>query len=185
MKKTKNKIAGIVLIMIFSFFYNSFVLAGTGACTSPNALVNTLDPVPSNTFVQINDGAILTRFADATVSNVTYGASWIDGADNPAFSPCVTNLYAPAFGHTLSMEGTNIVYLRYRDLIGGMYITSQWIILDSISPTTPVLVSPADSSEWDGINVILEWENGFDLSGIGDVKWNLTATRFFRALQIN
>jgi len=83
--------------------------------------------VPSNVFVLINNGATTTLFANVTITNLTYGATWIDVADNPAFSPCETNIYADLFGYTLPVAGTNTVYFRYRDVLGGYYITNQWI----------------------------------------------------------
>ena len=129
MKNTKIKKTGFFFAILFAIILNSLTFAGTGFGISPDTLVNTLDPAPSNVFVLINNGATLTLSPDVIITNLTYGAVWIDVADNPVFSPCETNTYVPSFGYTLPKEGTNIVYLRYRDVIGGSYTTNQWINL--------------------------------------------------------
>ena len=59
-------------------FLNSLTFAGAGFGISPDTLVNTLDPVPSNVFVLINGGTVTTLFANVTITNLTYGATWVD-----------------------------------------------------------------------------------------------------------
>jgi len=128
MKNTKIKRAVWLTAILFTILLNSLTFAGTGFSISPDTLVNTLDSAPSNVFVLINNGTSTTLFANVTITNLTYGATWVDVADNPAFSPCITNPYAPSFDYTLPIEGTNVVYFRYRDVLDGYYITNQWII---------------------------------------------------------
>ncbi len=129
MKNIKIKKTSWLFATLFTIILNSLTFAGTGFGLSPDTLVNTLDPAPSNVFVLINNGATTTLFANVTITNLTYSATWVDVADNPAFSPCVTNIYAPSFDYILPTEGTNIVYFRYRDVLDGSYITNQWINL--------------------------------------------------------
>ena len=127
MKNIEIKKTGFVFAIIFAIFLNSLTFAGTGFGISPDTLVNTLDPAPSNVFVLINNGVTSTLSSNVFITNLTYGATWVDVATDPAFSPCETNFYASSFGYTLPMKGTNVVYFRYRDVIGGYYITNQWI----------------------------------------------------------
>ena len=91
MKNIKIKKTGWLFAILFAIFFNSLTFAGTGFGISTDTLVNTLDPTPSNVFVLINGGAVTTLFANVTITNLTYGATWVDVADNPSFSPCVTN----------------------------------------------------------------------------------------------
>ena len=154
-------------------------IARTGFDVSPDTLVNTLDLVPLNAFVLINNGATLTRFTDAVVTNLTHGATWVDTADNPAFSPCITNPYAPSFAYILPAEGTNVVHLRYRDVIGGVYVTNLWIVLDTIPPTVPILVLPTNSSYLSSATALLEWENGIDSNGIAGVEVEFNGSPIF------
>ncbi len=127
MKNIKIKKTGLFFAIFFAIFLNTLTFAGTGFGISPDTLVNTLDPAPSNVFVLINNGAISTLLPDVIITNLTYGASWVDAADNPAFSPCETNIYASSFGYVLPKVGTNIVYLRYRNVLDGAFVTNQWI----------------------------------------------------------
>ena len=129
MKNIKIKKTGWIIVILFTIFFNSLTFAGSGFGISPDTIVNTLDPTPSNVFVLINNGATTTIFANVTITNLTYGATWVDVAENPLFSPCVTNPYASSFGYTLPAAGTNFVYFRYRDVLGGSYITNRWINL--------------------------------------------------------
>ena len=127
MKNTKIIKTGFVFGILFAMFLNSLTFGGTGFGVSPDTLVNTLDSTPSNVFALINNGATTTLSPDVIITNLTYGAAWVDVADTPAFLPCETNTYASSFGYTLPIEGTNFVYLRYRDVLGGYYITNQLI----------------------------------------------------------
>ena len=112
MKNTKIKKTGFFFAILFAIILNSLTFAGTGFGISPDTLVNTLDPTPSNVFVLINNGATLTLSPDVIITNLTYGATWVDVADTPVFSPCETNIYEASLGYVLPKDGTNIVYLR-------------------------------------------------------------------------
>ena len=52
-------------------------------------------------------------------------------------------------------------------------------LVDTISPTTPILVSPINFSYWGSATVLLEWENGTDTNGIAGVEVEFNGSPVF------
>jgi len=52
-------------------------------------------------------------------------------------------------------------------------------LVDTTPPTVPVLVSPVNSFYWGSASVILEWENGTDTNGIGNVEVEFNGSPIF------
>ncbi len=168
MKNTKIKKTIFFFTILFAILLNSSTFAGTGFGISPDTIVNTLGPAPSNVFVLINDGDTSTLSPDVTITNLTYGAAWVDIADNQSFSPCETNTYASSFGYVLPKAGTNIVYLRYRNIIGNTFVTNLWIFFDQAPSNVFVLINDGDTSTLSPNVIITNLTYGADYVDIAD-----------------
>ncbi|MCX7004208.1 MAG: hypothetical protein NTV22_13185 [bacterium] len=91
---------------------------------------------PSNVYAYINDNAIFTSSRNVTISNRTIGATLVDIANTSTFAVFSTTNYMPLLPWQLDdREGTNTVYLRYRDDANNTAYTNDWIILDRTAPS--------------------------------------------------
>ena len=96
---------------------------------------------PSNTLLLVNNGAAFTSNRTVLVTNVTFGATAVDLANDAGFTNAVVTNYLASYDWTLlDADGTNTVNIRYRDAALNSYTTNAAIILDRVAPTSPALM---------------------------------------------
>ena len=111
--------------------------AGNVMAANHTAGTITIDTLaPSNVYAYINDNAVFTSSRNVTISNRTIGATLVDIANTSTFAVFSTTNYMPLLPWQLDdREGTNTVYLRYRDDANNTAYTNDWIILDRTAPS--------------------------------------------------
>lgn len=125
----------------------SYATANSGAVAFK---VDTAAPTPG-TF-NINGGATYTTSPSATLtiaaSDGGSGLSQMMVSQAADFSGASWESYATSKAWTLTGgQGTNTVYIRYKDVAGNISTSSQSaIMLDSVNPTGSVIINAGDSS---------------------------------------